>query len=73
MYGVPPRGHLQCQTRDNSNTRFFHTEKEHIHVWSFIISVVYMCPIIPCLKGFALFYHIPHTYRMHISLKIYQK
>ncbi len=23
MYGVPPRGHLQGQTRDNSNTRFF--------------------------------------------------
>ncbi len=23
MYGVPPQGHLQGQTRDNSNTRFF--------------------------------------------------
>ncbi len=23
MYGVRPRGHLQGQTRDNSNTRFF--------------------------------------------------
>ncbi len=23
MYGVPPRGHLQGQTRDNSNTLFF--------------------------------------------------
>ncbi len=23
MYGVPPQGHLQSQTRDNSNTRFF--------------------------------------------------
>ncbi len=23
IYGVPPRGHHQGQTRDNSNTRFF--------------------------------------------------
>ncbi len=23
MYGVPPRGHLQGQTRDNLNPRFF--------------------------------------------------
>ncbi len=29
---------------------------------SYIISVVYICRIISCLKGFALFYHIPHTY-----------
>ncbi len=58
MYGV----HLQGQTRDNSNTRFFHTKKEHIHTCSYIISVVYICHIIPCLKGFALFYHIPHTH-----------
>ncbi len=42
MYGVPPRGHLQGQTRDNSNTRFFHTKKEHIDMCSYIISVVYI-------------------------------
>ncbi len=24
-YVVPPQGHLLVQTRDNSNTRFFHT------------------------------------------------
>ncbi len=32
MYGVPPRGHLQGQTRDNSNTRFFTLKETHIHV-----------------------------------------
>ncbi len=42
MYGIPPRGHLQGQTRDNSNTRFFHTKKEHIHMRSYIIFVVYI-------------------------------
>ncbi len=71
MYGVPPRGHLQGQTRDNSNTRFFHTKKEHIFMFSYIISVVYICPILSCLKGFTLFYHIPHTYGMYMSLEIY--
>ncbi len=62
MYGVPPRGHLQGQTRDNSNPRFSHYK---------IISVVYICHIISCLKGFTLFCHIPHTYGMHMSLEIY--
>ncbi len=42
MYGVPQRGHLQGQTRDNLNTRFFHTKKEHIHMCSNIVSVVYI-------------------------------
>ncbi len=42
MYGVPPPGHIQGQTRDNSNTRFFHTKKEHINMCSCIIYVIYM-------------------------------
>ncbi len=67
----PPRGHLQGQTRDNSNTRFFHTKKEHINMCSFIIFVVYICHIISCLKEYTLFYHIPHTFGMHMSLEIY--
>ncbi len=72
MYGVPPRGHLQGQTRDDSNTRFFHTKKEHIYMCSNIIPVVYMCRIVSCLKGFALFYHIPHIYGIHmIRIMIY--
>ncbi len=71
MYGVPPRGQLQGQTRDNSNTRFFHTKKEHIDMCSYIISIVYISRIMSCLKGFALFYHIPHTYGMHMSLNIF--
>ncbi len=32
---------------------------------SYIISVVYICSIISFLKGFNLFYHIPHTFVMH--------
>ncbi len=31
-------------------------------MFSYIMSVVCRCPIISCLKGFALFYQIPHTY-----------
>ncbi len=73
MYGVPPHGHLQGQTRNNSNTHLFHTKKEHIYMCSYKISVGYICRIISCLKGFALFNHIPHTYRMHMSLEIYKK
>ncbi len=42
MFGVPAQGHLQGQTRDNSNTRFFHTKKEHIYMCSYIIFVVYI-------------------------------
>ncbi len=37
-----PRGHLQGQTHDNSNTRIFHTKKEHIYMCSYIIPVVYI-------------------------------
>ncbi len=73
MYGVPPQGLHQGQTNDNSNTRFFHTKKEHIDMCSYIISVGYICRIISCLKGFALFNHIPHSYGMHMSLEIYKK
>ncbi len=73
MYGVPPRGHLQGQTRDNSNTRFFHTEKEHIYMCSYIISIVNMCRFKFRLKGFALNYHIPQIYVMHKWLEISQK
>ncbi len=40
---------------------------------SYIIVVVYLCPIISCLKGFALFYHIPHRYAMHMSLEVLRK
>ncbi len=42
VYGVPPRGHLQGQTRNYSNTRFFHIKKEHICMCCYIISVVYI-------------------------------
>ncbi len=46
-YGVPPRGHLQGQTRDSSNTRIF-TLKRNIYtcvlIWylSFIYVVSYL-------------------------------
>ncbi len=67
MYGVPPQGYLQGQTRVNSNTHFFRTKKEHIYMCSYEISVGYICRIMSCLKGFALFNHIPHTYGMHVA------
>ncbi len=38
-----------------------------------LISVVYMCRIISCLKKFTLFYHIPHKGGMHMSMEIYLK
>ncbi len=40
---------------------------------SYIISVVFICHIISCFKGFALLYHIPHTHGMHMALEIYLK
>ncbi len=48
------------------HTRVLHTKKEHIYMCSYMIPVVYICPIISCLKGFASFYHIPHQYGMHM-------
>ncbi len=64
MFGVLPRG----QTRDNSNTRFC-TLKRNTYMCSYIISVVYLYiyPIISCLKGFALFYHIQHTWNAYVA------
>ncbi len=73
MYGVPPQGHLYGQTRDNSNTHFFHSKKEHVCMCSYNISVGYKCRIICCLKEFALFNHIPHKHGMLMSLEIYKK
>ncbi len=67
MYGVPPQGHLQGQTRDNSNTRFFHTKKEHIDMCSYIIFVVYMCRIICCLKGFTFLSYFTHIWNAHVA------
>ncbi len=40
---------------------------------SYIISVEFICRIIPSWKWLTLFYHIPHTYGMHMSLEIYNK
>ncbi len=42
MYGIPPRGHLQGQTRDNSNTRFFTLKGTHRHVFLYNICRIYM-------------------------------
>ncbi len=53
-------------------TRFFTLKKEHIYMCANMISVVYLCPSISCLKGFALFYHIQDTYGMHVSLEIFR-
>ncbi len=49
-------------------TRVFHTKKEHIDMCSYIIFAVYICRIISCLKGFTLFYYIPHTEEFHFKM-----
>ncbi len=37
-YGVPSQGHLQGQTRDNSNTRSFHTKTEYIYIYIYMLA-----------------------------------
>ncbi len=57
MYGVPPRGHFQGQTRDNSNTRIFTLKRNiytcvlmqylsYIHVISYLVWRSLLCFII---------------------------
>ncbi len=66
MYGVPPRGHLQGQTSDNSNTRFFRTKKEHIDMCSDIIFVVYIFRILFEGACFVLSYPI-HIWNAYVA------
>ncbi len=74
MYGVPFKVKLVVlQTRVFSHSKGTHIHTYIQHMCSYIISVVYKCLIISYLKGFTLFYHIPHTYGMHISLESYYK
>ncbi len=68
--GTPTRSPSRSNSRHFKHA-FFHTKKEHMYMCSYIISVIYICRIISCFKGFGLFYHIPHTYGMHMSLEIY--
>ncbi len=49
------------------NQAFFHTHKENIDMCAYVISVVYICRIISCLKGFALVYHIPHIWNAYVA------
>ncbi len=43
MYGVPPRGHLQGQTRDNSSTRFITLKRnKYNNVFLYNICRIYM-------------------------------
>ncbi len=71
VWGTPTRSPSKSNSRQFKHA-FFHTKKEHIDMCSYIISVACICHIISCLKGFALFYHIPHTYGMlEKSLEIY--
>ncbi len=72
VWGTPMRSPSRSNLREFKHA-FFHTKKEHVYICSYILSVVYICPIISCLKGVALFYHIPHTYGIHVSLEIYKK
>ncbi len=71
VWGTPTRSPFKVKLAIIQTQAFLHTKKGHIYTCSYTISVVYLCPIISCLKEFALFYHIPHTYGMHMSLKIY--
>ncbi len=50
-------------------TSIFYTKKEHVNMCSYIISVVYICRIVSCVKGLSLLY--PHPYGMHMSLKFF--
>ncbi len=71
VWGTPTRSPSRSNSREFKQA-FFHSKKEHIDMCSYIISVVYICRIISCLKGFALFYPIPHTYGMHMSLNFFR-
>ncbi len=43
-----------------------------IYVYMYIyIYLYYICLIISCLKGFALFYHIPHIWNAYVMQKNY--
>ncbi len=68
MYGVPPQGHHQGQTRDNSNTRFF-----TLYVFLYNICRIYMSYHI-LFEGvcFVLSYptHIWNAYVAEIFLEI---
>ncbi len=57
MYGVPPRGHLHGQNRDNSNTRFFTLKRNtytrvlieyllYIYVLSYLVWKDLLCLVI---------------------------
>ncbi len=61
MYGVPPRGY----PHDNSNARFFHTKN------TMDVSLYNVCRTYMPFSYLALFYQIPHTYGMHMSLEIH--
>ncbi len=67
MCGVPPRGYLQGQTRDNSNTRFFTLKLTHIHVFFYNIFRIYMSYHI-LLEGiyFVLTYST-HIWNAHVA------
>ncbi len=72
-YWVPPRGHLQGQTRDNSKTRFFTLKGTYIHVFLYNICRIYMSYHV-LFEGvyFVLSYstHIWHAYIAGNLLKI---
>ncbi len=68
VWGTPTRSPSRSNSRLFKHA-FFHAKKDYIDMCSCIISVAYICHIISRLKEFALFYHIPHTYGMHMSLE----
>ncbi len=45
--------------------------KHVFYMCSYILFFVYIRRIVSCLKGFNLFYHIPHKHGMHMLPEIY--
>ncbi len=61
MYGVPPQGHLQGQTRDNSNTRFS-TLKRNTYTCFLIYYLSYICVVSYIVWKDLLLFIIFHTH-----------
>ncbi len=67
MYGVPLRGHLQGQARDNSNTRFFTQKGTYIHVFFYNICRMYMSYHILFEGIYFVLSYSTHIWNAHVA------
>ncbi len=68
MYGVPQRGHLQGQTRDNSNTRFFsHQKGTHRHVFLYNICRIYVSNHMVFEGIYFVLPYFTHIWNAHVA------